>query len=87
VLTTNDIAIANYFAASYGCDTTNYALKIGLQPGKPNVGCDAAHFWSFHSAGAQFLMGDGSARMITYSNNNILPALSTRAGGEVFSLN
>jgi hypothetical protein len=31
-------------------------------------------------------MGDGSVRLITYSNNNIIPALSTRAGGEVVSI-
>ncbi len=86
VMTTNDLAIANYFRTNYGCDTTNMALKIGLQPGKPNVGCDAAHFWSFHSAGSQFLMGDGSSRMVTYSNNNILTALTTRAGGEVANI-
>jgi prepilin-type processing-associated H-X9-DG protein len=63
------------------------ALKIGLKPGKPNVGCDAAHYWSFHPGGAIFLMSDGSARMITYNNDGIIPALSTRAGGEVVSLN
>ena len=83
VMSTNDLAIASYFTSIYGCDTTDMAAKIGLQPGKPNVGCDAAHFWSFHSGGAQFLMGDGSCRMITFGNNGILPALSTRAGGEV----
>ena len=86
-MTSNDLALANYFSSSYGCDTTNMALKIGLKPGKPNVGCDAAHYWSFHPGGAIFLMSDGSARMITYNNDGIIPALSTRAGGEVVSLN
>lgn len=81
VLTSNDLAVANYF----GCGTSA-AQKIGLQPGRPEVSCDAAHYWSFHTAGAQFLMGDGSVRMITYSNNNILPMLSTRAGGETNNL-
>ena len=86
VLTTNDLAIATYFRNSYGCDTTNLATKVGLAPGKPNVGCDAAHFWSFHTAGSQFLMGDGSCRMVRYTDNNILAALSTRAGGEVANI-
>jgi prepilin-type N-terminal cleavage/methylation domain-containing protein/prepilin-type processing-associated H-X9-DG protein len=86
VLTTNDLAVANYFNTNYGCDTTTMALKIGLQPGKPNVGCDGAHFWSFHSGGAQFLMGDGSCRMVTYTNNNIIAVLSTRMGGEVANI-
>jgi prepilin-type N-terminal cleavage/methylation domain-containing protein len=92
VMTSNDVAIADYFIANYSsapnqpCNGTN-VQKIGLQPGNPNIGCDAAHYWSFHSGGALFLMGDGSARMISYSNNNILPILSTRNGGEVASLN
>jgi len=88
VMTSNDLAIANYFISNYGCNSgATAAQKIGLQPGNPNVGCDAAHYWSFHSGGTLFLMGDGSARMISYPNNNILPALSTRAGGEVNKLN
>jgi prepilin-type N-terminal cleavage/methylation domain-containing protein len=85
-MTSNDIALANYFSSSYGCDTTNLALKIGLQPGKPTVGCDAAHYWSFHSGGSLFLMGDGSARMLTYNANNIIVQLSTRSGGEVVNI-
>ena len=74
-MTSNDLAIANYFIANYGRPSgVTAAQKIGLQPGNPNVGCDAAHYWSFHSGGALFLMGDGSARMITYNNNPIIPA-------------
>jgi prepilin-type N-terminal cleavage/methylation domain-containing protein len=92
VMTSNDLAIANYFIANYSaspnlpCNGTA-DQKIGLQPGNPNVGCDAAHYWSFHPGGALFLMGDGSARLISYSNNNIIAALSTRSGGEVASPN
>lgn len=82
-MTSNDLAIASYFNSGYGCDTTDLTMKIGLQPGKPQVGCDAAHYWSFHSAGAQFLMADGSCRMITYSNNLFILAMSTRSGGEI----
>ena len=92
VMTSNDLAIANYFISNYSsapnqpCNGTA-AQKIGLQTGNPNVGCDAAHYWSFHTAGAQFLMADGSARLVTYANNGVLPALSTRAGGEVANIN
>jgi prepilin-type N-terminal cleavage/methylation domain-containing protein len=91
VMTSNDVAIANYFIASFNsppnqpCNGTP-AQKIGLQPGNPNVGCDAAHYWSFHSGGSLFLMGDGSARLITYSNNNIIAPLSTRNGGEIANI-
>jgi len=92
VMTSNDLAIANYFIANYSGGVNQpcngaASQKIGLQPGRPSVGCDAAHYWSFHPSGAQFLMGDGSARMVGYSNNTIVPALSTRAGGEVASIN
>jgi len=92
VMTSNDVAMANYFITNYSaspnlpCDGTA-AQKIGLVPGKPLVGCDAAHYWSFHTGGAQFLMGDGSVRFMSYANNGILPALSTRAGGEVATPN
>ena len=91
VMTSNDLALANYFIANYSaspnlpCDGTA-ANKIGLRTGRPNVGCDAAHYWSFHTVGSQFLMGDGSCRMISYTNTGILPALSTRAGGEVANI-
>jgi len=92
VMTSNDVAISNYFIANYSsgankpCNGTA-AQKIGLQPGDPNIGCDAAHYWSFHPGGAMFLFGDGSVRMISYSSNSVIPALSTRSGGEVVSQN
>jgi prepilin-type processing-associated H-X9-DG protein len=87
VMTSADTAMANYFASSYGCDTTNMALKTGLHPGKVNIGCDAGHYWSVHSGGAQFLMADGSARMVSYNNNNVIAAMSTRSGGEAVNWN
>jgi prepilin-type N-terminal cleavage/methylation domain-containing protein len=92
VMTSNDVACANYFIANYSaspnlpCDGTA-AQKTGLASGKPDVGCDAGHYWSFHPGGALFLMGDGSARFVKYTDNALLPALSTRAGGEVVTLN
>jgi len=91
-MTSNDIACANYFITNYSsspnlpCDGTA-AQKTGLAPGKPQVGCDAGHYWSFHTGGVLFLMGDGSARMVSYTANSVLPALSTRNGGEVVTLN
>ena len=88
VLTSADPGVAQYFMSNYSsppnlpCDGT-VAQKTGLAPGKPKVGCDAGHFWSFHPAGGMFLLGDGSTRLIKYSQNNLLAALSTRNGGEV----
>jgi prepilin-type N-terminal cleavage/methylation domain-containing protein len=71
-----------YYASAVGCGKTP---KVGLQPGGINDTCDQTHFWSFHDAGANFLLGDGSVRFVSYSVDNILPALATRNGGEVFS--
>jgi prepilin-type processing-associated H-X9-DG protein len=60
---------------------------IRLLPEKfrPGVGdyCDVHHFWSQHPDGANWLFADGSVRFLSYTNASIMPALATRAGGEV----
>jgi prepilin-type N-terminal cleavage/methylation domain-containing protein/prepilin-type processing-associated H-X9-DG protein len=48
--------------------------------------CDFNHFWSCHSAGANFAFADGSVRFLPYSIQPLLPALATRNGGEVVDL-
>ena len=48
--------------------------------------CAMFHFWSVHPGGANFVFCDGSVRFLTYSAEPILPALATRAGGEVATL-
>jgi prepilin-type N-terminal cleavage/methylation domain-containing protein/prepilin-type processing-associated H-X9-DG protein len=55
-------------------------------PGNVNNNCDHHHFWSPHSGGGNFLMGDGSVRFITYSSADVLILMSTRADGEVVNL-
>jgi prepilin-type N-terminal cleavage/methylation domain-containing protein/prepilin-type processing-associated H-X9-DG protein len=60
--------------------------KVGFVPGTINDNCDQGHFWSWHPAGANWLWGDGSARFLQYSANDVLPQLCTRNGGEVVSL-
>ena len=47
--------------------------------------CDTFHYWSLHAGGANFAFADGSVRFLSYSADAILPALSTRAGGESVS--
>jgi prepilin-type N-terminal cleavage/methylation domain-containing protein len=47
--------------------------------------CDFYHFWSNHPGGAWFVFADASVRFIPYSAAPMLPALATRAGGEVVS--
>ena len=55
-------------------------------PGRQDNLCDAFHFWSLHSGGANFILADGSVRFLTYGADSILPALATRAGGETESV-
>jgi len=70
------------YTAALGCPSS----KASFQSGKFTDNCDQAHFWSPHGTGGNFLMGDGSTRYISYSNNTLLPALATRAGNEVSNL-
>jgi prepilin-type processing-associated H-X9-DG protein len=45
--------------------------------------CDQFHYWSLHPNGTHFLFADGSLRFLQYTADGVLPALSTRASGEV----
>jgi prepilin-type N-terminal cleavage/methylation domain-containing protein/prepilin-type processing-associated H-X9-DG protein len=75
-----------YLAASvFGDLSTN----VGLQSPRVNQAnytgeIDGAHFWSFHTGGANFVYADGSVHFLPYSANSVFVALTTRAGGEVF---
>jgi prepilin-type N-terminal cleavage/methylation domain-containing protein/prepilin-type processing-associated H-X9-DG protein len=68
------------YANSLGCSPA--ASWVGLRPGNINQPCDQVHFWSNHSGGANFLLGDGSVKFITYQGDAVLPAVSTRDNGE-----
>jgi len=46
-------------------------------------GVNGYHFWSPHPGGANFALADGSVRLLNYSANALMPALASRAGGEV----
>lgn len=63
------------------CPAGPYSYQVG----KLSDVCDSNHFWSLHSGGANFAFCDGSVRFIPYTASGILPALATRAGGEVTS--
>ena len=46
--------------------------------------CSANHFWSNHTGGANFALGDGSTRFFRYTaGTTSIPVMSTRSGGEV----
>ena len=67
---------------SVGCDPATKSLA----PGTPDSDCSLGHFWSRHPGGANFAFADGSVRFIPYAAADLLPALSTRAGGETVAL-
>jgi prepilin-type N-terminal cleavage/methylation domain-containing protein/prepilin-type processing-associated H-X9-DG protein len=48
--------------------------------------CSSLHFWSQHPGGAQFVFADGSVKFLSYESAEVLPALASRAGGEVFEM-
>jgi prepilin-type N-terminal cleavage/methylation domain-containing protein len=53
-------------------------------PSDPDHNCDGQHFWSYHTNGANWLMGDGAIRYIPYSIvASSITAMATRNGGEV----
>jgi prepilin-type N-terminal cleavage/methylation domain-containing protein/prepilin-type processing-associated H-X9-DG protein len=69
----------------FGDISTNVGLVTPRQPtGTSEV--DGAHFWSFHTGGANFVYCDGSVHFLSYSTvNTTFLALCTRNGGEVFN--
>jgi prepilin-type processing-associated H-X9-DG protein len=54
--------------------------------GKIREECDLFQFWSYHHGGGNFAYADGSVHFLPYTADRILPALSTRAGGEVVAV-
>ena len=60
---------------------------FGYQPGTRGSRCDWTHHRSFHPGGANFARADGSVRLIPCNTDQtIMEALATRAGGEVVTL-
>jgi prepilin-type N-terminal cleavage/methylation domain-containing protein/prepilin-type processing-associated H-X9-DG protein len=63
--------------------------KLGFQPGNINDCCDQSHFWSQHTAGANFLFGDAHVKFMSYAVDSpqqpqsTFTALCTRNEGEV----
>lgn len=54
-----------------------------FRPSRFDDPCGMFHFWSPHAGGANFAFCDGSVRLLRYDAAPLLPALASRAGGEV----
>ena len=48
--------------------------------------CAMFHFCSPHSGGANFAVADGSVRCLSYAADASMPALASRAGGEIATI-
>jgi prepilin-type N-terminal cleavage/methylation domain-containing protein/prepilin-type processing-associated H-X9-DG protein len=81
---------SNGYPALDGCPPGPYHFmppnQIRDAGGNINGSCDHFHYWSWHTGGANFLYADGSVHFLAYSADDIMPAMGTRAGGEVFEL-
>lgn len=76
----------DHTVGSYEVATSMYAscsTPTSFGNGKIDNECDVAHFWSLHTGVCNFAFLDGSVRSLTYSDQDVLNALSTRAGYEV----
>lgn len=67
-------------------DTSCTTRRTVFQSGRYDDPCHQHHFWSLHPGGANFAFADGSVRFLSYSAASVLPALATRAGGEVVAV-
>ncbi len=92
----NDLFWGWWSVSDYDCLLNTrmlYAFYGGCTfPGifRPDVitsGCGGGsnHFWSMHPNGANWLMGDGSVRFLSYGAQPITIDMGTRNGGEVFA--
>jgi prepilin-type N-terminal cleavage/methylation domain-containing protein len=72
------------YANAVGCNPTTYAY---FQPGNPLDHCHQVHFWSLHTGGSNFALGDASVRWIPYSISlTTFSGLCTAIGNEPVEL-
>ena len=84
-----NLGMREYNTQSSG-DAESDACPVGpynFGPGKLTNACDQFHFWSLHTSGSNFTLGDGSVRFMTYGTDpKVMIAMSTQTNGEVVNL-
>ena len=83
------LAVVNEVYLNAATQTGSNPLCVApgqYSPGDPKFDCHANHFYSMHTGGGLWAMGDASVQFLPYSNQ-VMRERATRAGGEVFSNN
>ncbi|QJW98140.1 DUF1559 domain-containing protein [Frigoriglobus tundricola] len=78
-----DAAIATTDQNNAPCnDPAPHYFRAPVAGGVSNP-CNANHFYSLHTGGANWTLGDGSVRFVSYSASSIIVSMSSISGGEV----
>ncbi|MBX9582036.1 MAG: DUF1559 domain-containing protein [Gemmataceae bacterium] len=84
-----ELAATNPIFTEFGCPGYVYRPRPGyisvlyyFAPARLDDNCARFHFWSLHPGGANFLLADGSARLVPYSVGVGLRAFASGNGGE-----
>jgi prepilin-type processing-associated H-X9-DG protein len=75
------LGVRESISGDFYCPPGTYSFK----PDDLRNPCSRYHFWSFHPGGGNWLFADASVRFLPYSAATSLPAMASRAGGEVIS--
>jgi len=80
-----DCLLATYVTWAFysGCVFPGIFAPDNTMTGKCSGGNN--HFWSNHTGGANWALGDGSVRFMAYSAQPVTIPMATRAGGETFT--
>jgi prepilin-type N-terminal cleavage/methylation domain-containing protein len=79
------LSVRNY-VQFYSCPPGNCNPGVFRAPtSKPiDFSAESNHFYSMHTGGSNWLLGDGAVRFIPFSAQPITIPMASRAGGEVF---
>jgi prepilin-type N-terminal cleavage/methylation domain-containing protein len=77
------ISVNQNWAFDSGCIYPGVFRQPRLPLSQAQCNGESNFFWSYHTGGAQWVMGDGSVRFVPYSQGTVIQTMATRAGGEI----